>query len=128
MIHSYMPWSIPMDDQLKQLQKLVSAFSDERDWTQFHTLKDLSIGLSTEANELLQLFRFKNEEECLAILKDGSKRVQDEMADVFYYLLRMADLYGIDLQEALQDKMIENEKKYPIDKVKGKNLKYNEYK
>jgi NTP pyrophosphatase (non-canonical NTP hydrolase) len=117
-----------MDNQLEKLQRLVSRFSDARDWTQFHTLKDLSIGLSTEASELLQLFRFKSEAECLAILKDGSLRVQDEMADVFYYLLRMADLYGVDLEEALVHKMLENEQKYPIDKVKGKNLKYNEYK
>jgi NTP pyrophosphatase (non-canonical NTP hydrolase) len=113
--------------QLETLQKLVSEFSNVRDWTQFHTLKDLSIGLSTESNELLQIFRFKNEEECLAVLKANPEKIEDELADVFYYLLRIADLYGLDLEKGLRHKMIQNEAKYPVHKVKGKNLKYDEY-
>lgn len=113
--------------QLETLQKLVSDFCDERDWTQFHGLKDLAIGLSTESNELLQLFRFKSEEECLAYLKANPEKVENEVADVFYYLLRLTDLYGLDLELGLRHKMIENEAKYPISKVKGKNLKYDEY-
>jgi len=114
--------------QLETLQKLISDFSEERDWTQFHSLKDLTIGLSTESNELLQLFRFKTNEECDAYYKAQPLKVQEELADVFYYLLRISDLYHIDLEEALKKKMIQNEVKYPSQKVKGKNLKYNEYK
>lgn len=113
--------------QLKTLQKLISDFSEERDWAQFHSLKDLTIGLSTESNELLQLFRFKTNEECDAYYRAQPLKVQEELADVFYYLLRIADLYHIDLEDALKKKMIQNEAKYPTSKVKGKNLKYNEY-
>ena len=111
----------------KELTELICRFCDERDWTQFHTLKDLSIGLSTEANELLQLFRFKNDAECLALLKAQPEKVTHELADVYYYLLRIADLYAIDLNQALTEKMRLNEQKYPLSKVKGKNLKYDEY-
>ena len=114
--------------QLETLQKLIAEFSEERDWTQFHSLKDLTIGLSTESNELLQLFRFKSNEECDVYYQAQPLKIQEELADVFYYLLRIADLYQIDLEDALRTKMIQNEVKYPKDKVKGKNLKYNEYK
>jgi NTP pyrophosphatase (non-canonical NTP hydrolase) len=113
--------------QLETLQKLVSDFSNERDWAQFHGLKDLAIGLSTESNELLQTLRFKNDAECQALLKANPEKIEDELADVFYYLLRIADLYGMDLEKALRHKMIQNEAKYPADKVRGKNLKYDEY-
>lgn len=112
--------------QLKQLQKLVSDFCEVRDWTQFHTLKDLTIGLSTESNELLQLFRFKSEAESLALLKTQPDKIQDELADVFYYLLRIADLYDLDLEACLRAKMEKNEAKYPVASSKGNNLKYDE--
>ena len=112
--------------QLEQLQKLVRDFCEARDWTQFHTLKDLTIGLSTESNELLQLFRFKSEQESLALLNKQPGKIQDELADVFYYLLRIADLYELDLESCLRAKMIQNEAKYPLETSKGNNLKYDE--
>lgn len=111
----------------KELSEQIRIFCEERDWDQFHSLKDLSIGLSTEANELLQLFRFKNEAQCVELLASNPDKVTHELADVYYYLLRIADLYGIDLNQALMEKMVLNEKKYPVSKVKGKNLKYDEY-
>lgn len=111
----------------KELSKQIRTFCEERDWDQFHSLKDLSIGLSTEANELLQLFRFKDETQCIELLKKQPDKITHEMADVYYYLLRIADLYDIDLNQALEDKMKLNEQKYPVSKVKGKNLKYDEY-
>lgn len=111
----------------KELSKQIRTFCEERDWDQFHSLKDLSIGLSTEANELLQLFRFKDETQCVELLKTQPDKITHEMADVYYYLLRIADLYDIDLNQALEDKMKLNEQKYPVSKVKGKNLKYDEY-
>ncbi len=112
--------------QLETLQKLVRDFCEARDWTQFHTLKDLTIGLSTESNELLQLFRFKSEKESLALLSKQPEKIQDELADVFYYLLRIADLYGLDLEASLRAKMEQNETKYPVESSKGNNLKYDE--
>ena len=111
----------------KELTELIRHFCEERDWDQFHSIKDLSIGLSTESNELLQLFRFKNEKQCEEYLANKQKKVEDECADVYYYLLRLSDLYHIDLNQALENKMKDNHKKYPKELVKGKNLKYNEY-
>lgn len=112
----------------QELTELIRQFCEERDWDQFHSIKDLSIGLSTESNELLQLFRFKDNEQCEDYLLNNRKKIEDECADIYYYLLRLSDLYDIDLNQALENKMLDNEKKYPKDLVKGKNLKYNEYK
>ena len=110
-----------------ELTTLIRQFCEERDWDQFHSLKDLSIGLSTESNELLQLFRFKDNQQSEDYLKNNRKKIEDECADIYYYLLRLSDLYDIDLNQALENKMHDNEKKYPKELVKGKNLKYNEY-
>lgn len=110
-----------------ELNERIKTFCTDRDWDQFHSLKDLTIGLSTEANELLQLFRFKSDDQCVELLNTQPSKITHEMADVYYYLLRIADLYGIDLNQALAEKMDLNEVKYPIEKVKGKNLKYDEY-
>lgn len=112
----------------QELTELIRHFCEERDWDQFHSLKDLSIGLSTESNELLQLFRFKDDQQCEDYLNNNRKKIEDECADIYYYLLRFSDLYDIDLNQALENKMQDNEKKYPKELVKGKNLKYNEYK
>lgn len=106
----------------------IRKFCEERDWDQFHSLKDLAIGLSTESNELLQHFRFKDDHQSVEYLSRHRKMIEDECADVYYYLLRLCDKYDINLNKALEEKMKDNHKKYPKDLVKGKNLKYDEYK
>jgi len=111
----------------EQLIQSIRDFCEERDWNQFHTIKDLAIGLSTESNELLQHFRFKDDKQSIDYLDTHRKMIEDECADIYYYLLRLSDLYSIDLNHALEEKMKDNQKKYPKDLVKGKNLKYNEY-
>lgn len=116
-----------MSNPFKALEEQVQAFCEARDWDQFHNVKELAIGLSTESNELLQLFRFKSAAQCDQLMNDQRQAIEEEMADVLYYLLRIAQLYDIDLLQAFQHKMQLNEEKYPSDKVKGKNLKYNEY-
>lgn len=120
-----------MDDKttLAQFKAKVKKFCDERDWGQYHNLKDLAIGIITEASELLEHFRFKSEKEIEALLKDARKReeISEEMADVFYFLLRLAQKYDIDLSEALEKKMKKNEEKYPVSKAKGSNKKYTEF-
>ena len=111
------------------LTKLIQAFCSERDWDQYHNPKDLAIGLSTEANELLDIFRFKSQEDMTEMMNDPEKReaISEELADVFLFLLRFAQTNHFDLKKALESKLVLNDKKYPVDKVKGKNLKYNEY-
>ncbi len=106
----------------------VRIFCEERDWDRFHGPKDLAIGIVTEASELLDIFRFKSDEECLSILSDpsGRERVEEELADVFYFVLRFSQMNDIDLSDALKDKLAKNGMKYPVEKSKGHNLKYTE--
>ena len=112
---------------IDKLKLMVQNFCEERDWNQFHGPKDLAIGLSTEANELLEIFRFKSQKDIENIM-NGEKRthVEEELADVFYFVLRFAQMNGIDLENALIDKLGKSGAKYPVDKFKGSNKKYNE--
>jgi NTP pyrophosphatase (non-canonical NTP hydrolase) len=116
-------------NNLDEMTKEVKEFCELRDWDQFHNPKDLAIGLSTEANELLDLFRFKSEQQMKEMMKSQEKRIQisEELGDVFFFLLRFGQLYEFDLKQVLEDKMEKNNKKYPKELVKGKNLKYSEY-
>lgn len=115
--------------KLEQLKEKVKAFCEERDWNKFHNPKELAIGISTEANELLQLFRFKSIEDMQEILSTKKRvDVEEELADVFFFILRFAETCKIDLTTILFDKMDKNAKKYPLDKAKGSNKKYNEFK
>lgn len=113
---------------LKELMSLIDNFCKERDWEQFHTPKDLAIGISTEANELLQIFRFKSNAEIKHLLNSSRKSdIEEELADVLYFVLRFAQLNNIDLSSAIRKKLAKNEQKYPVEKVKGNNKKYDEY-
>jgi NTP pyrophosphatase (non-canonical NTP hydrolase) len=115
------------DTSIQDLKKKVKAFCDVRDWDQFHDAKELAIALSIEASELLEHFRWKTREEVKSTL--GSKKredVEDEMADILYFLIRIAQMNNVDLSDALERKMKKNDKKYPIEKAKGSNKKYNE--
>ncbi len=120
-----------MDNETKigELKSIVGKFCDDRDWAQFHNPKDLAIGISTEAGELLDLFRFKNEEQINKIM-NGEKRLQvtDEVADVLYFILRFAQMNNIDLTTELKRKMEINKLKYPIEKSRGSNEKYKDLK
>ena len=113
---------------ISQLKEKIKKFCEERDWDQYHNAKDLAIGIITESSELLEKFRFKSPNEADLMLKDKGKRqeISEEMADIFYFLLRLAQKYEIDLSSELNKKIFKNEKKYPIEKSKGSNKKYNE--
>jgi NTP pyrophosphatase (non-canonical NTP hydrolase) len=108
---------------------MVREFSEERDWDQFHNPKDLAIGIVTEASELLEMFRFKTEVEVDALLNQQSsaKKVRDELADVLYFALRLAQKYDIDVSSSLEEKIKDNAKRYPVKKAKGSNKKYTEF-
>ena len=122
-----------MEDEEKKIHELkekVKEFCEERDWDQFHNAKELIIALTIEASELLEPFRWKTAEEVEEIMKDEQKReaIGEEMADVLYFLVRLAQRYDIDLSEELDKKMEKNNEKYPVEKFKGSNKKYNEIK
>lgn len=114
---------------VRDLKDKVKEFCDRRDWDQFHNAKELAIGIVTEASELLECFRFKSYSEVDALFEDKerSKELKDEIADVFYFLLRLAQRYDIDLSEELERKIEKNNKRYPVEKSKGSNKKYSEF-
>ncbi len=112
-----------------ELQNKIKCFCEEREWDLFHNPKDLAIGISTEANELLDLFRFKDETQMVKMLQNAENRqmISEELADVLFFVLRFAQKYKFDLKQCLEEKLDKNERKYPSEKVKGRNLKYTEY-
>lgn len=108
--------------------QIIDEFCKERDWDQYHSPKELAIGLSTEANELLALFRFQSDEQIQTMMVTNKEAIEDELIDSLFFILRFASLYHVDLLQALERKMIANRKKYPIELSRGKNIKYTQFK
>jgi NTP pyrophosphatase (non-canonical NTP hydrolase) len=113
-----------MEDTLAKIRK----FRDERDWLQFHDPKNLAASISVEAAELLELFQWRNGEESLRYAKENKERVSEEVADVAIYLIELADVVGIDLLKAIDDKLAKNAVKYPVEKSRGRITKYTDLK
>lgn len=113
---------------IASLKNVVKKFCEEREWDQFHGPKDLAIGVSTEAAELLELFRFKSDSEIEGKLSDPAFRskLEQELADVFFFVLRISQKNQIDLAQAFSRKMQSNADKYPVEKARASNKKYNE--
>lgn len=119
---------ITSSDQLAALRLEIERFSEVRDWGQFHTPKNLSMALSVEASELMELFQWQVGNEDFALLADSKKEaVAHEVADVFIYLMRFCSVTGIDPIKASEEKLKLNDAKYPAAVVKGKSDKYSEY-
>ena len=105
---------------IQNIQEQLSDFADERDWDQFHNPKNLAMALSVEASELVEIFQWLTPEQAEEIMDSSqSDHVKEEVADVMIYLLRLADKLGIDLECAVNDKIIQNGKKYPVNLSKG---------
>ncbi len=112
-----------MSNDLNELKALILEFRQNRDWKQFHKIKDLLIGLGIEVAELNELFLWKNEQEIKAINKE---KIEDEIADIFIFLTYISDEFDIDIESAVKNKVKKNDLKYPLEKSKGSNKKYNE--
>ena len=108
---------------MKELMNRINQFRDDRDWRKFHNEKDLAISISLEASELLELFQWKNSEE---VVESSLKEMKEELADVLIYSLMMADNLNLDVDDIIKNKLDLNERKYPIEKSRGSNKKYNE--
>lgn len=121
-----------MDSEIniQELKNKIKKFCEDRDWDQYHNPKDLSIGIITEASELLEHFRFKSEQESKAFFENVTKKdeISDELADIFFFVLRLSQKYNIDLSESLIQKLEKNDRKYPVEKARGSNRKYTELK
>ena len=101
---------------------MILKFRDDRDWKQFHNPKDLAISISLEAAELLEVFQWSGTD---VVCADKKEKVAEELADVLVYCALMAEECGLDMDEIVQKKMEINNKKYPVEKAKGKSDKYN---
>ncbi len=113
---------------LENLKTKLRKFSKDRDWEKFHSPKNIAIALSVEASELLEIFQWSKDGGFNEI-KDlhKKKEIENEIADVFNYLVKLVDILDLDLETISINKIIENEKKYPIEEVKRKALNYSEY-
>lgn len=112
---------------LEKIKSTLRAFSQERDWEQFHNPKNLATALSVEASELLEIFQWSNDGG-LTEINDPQKRqeIEKEIADVFNYLVKLVDILDIDLEKAALDKIKENAIKYPVETSKGNSIKYSD--
>lgn len=108
---------------MKELMNKINQFRDDRDWRKFHNEKDLAISISLEASELLELFQWKNSEE---VVESSLNEIKEELADVLIYSLMMADNLNLDVEDIIKNKLDLNERKYPVEKSRGSNKKYNE--
>ena len=117
------------ESSVAALTSLVRAFAASRDWQQFHSVRNLVLALVGETGELAAEFQWISDDNIVNALQDADKReaVGSELADVFIYLLRLADVLEIDLSEELKKKITINEKRYPVDKAKGSAAKYTAY-
>ncbi len=117
-----------MDKQttIEELKELIKQFAQERDWDKFLSPKTISIYLSLEASELMEKFVFEDNEESKQKLEKKRTEVENELSDVFTWLMHMCWMYNIDLSTAVQQKFKANALKYPVYKAKGNTRKYTE--
>ena len=109
---------------IKNIQKQLSDFADERDWDQFHNPKNLAMALSVESSELVEIFQWLTPEQAESIMSSSeSEHVKEELADVMIYLIRMADKLNVDLENAVTDKIVKNGKRYPVSLSKSNTKK-----
>jgi len=112
---------------IEKLQQRLQEFADQRDWNQFHSPKNLAMALMVEAAELAEHFQWLTQQESYELEDEKLEKVAEELADIFVYLVRLADRLGVDLPAAVDRKITLNEQKYPAERVRGSARKYNEY-
>ncbi len=114
--------------EINALQKQLQKFADERDWDQFHSVRNLVLALLGEAGELAEVLQWVSDDEINSFLEAGGRqRLSEELADVLIYLVRLADKAGVDLESAVSDKLASNGEKYPVDQARGNAKKYTEF-
>ncbi len=115
-----------MTDSLLSLRDALREFSAARDWDQFHSPRNLAAALSVEAAELLEPFQWLTDEQSRNLPPETRAAVEQELADVLLYLVRLADRLDVDLAAAARAKIVRNAVKYPVEKARGSSRKYDE--
>lgn len=111
---------------ISKIQNQLQKFASERDWEQFHTPKNIAMALSVEVSELLEIFQWLDVEESISPDNKQMDQVKSEVADIAMYLFRFCDLLDVDLERAIQNKIVQNAKKYPVELSRGNATKYNQ--
>ncbi len=114
-------------NEVKNITEKIKKFRDDRDWMQFHDPKNMAVSIILEASELLEHFQWKTIEEVEKYARQNQDEIRDEIADIALYLFEMADNLGINLIDAMENKLAKNEKKYPVEKARGKHTKYTKF-
>lgn len=114
-------------NSLETLRDRLREFAKERDWDQYHTPKNLSMALIAEAAELIEHFQWVDGSHSHILAEKTRQSVEEELADILIYLVRISDKLEIELYDAVERKIAINEKKYPAEKVRGSAKKYTEY-
>lgn len=111
---------------IKEIQDEIKQFRDERNWDQYHNVLDLSVAMSIECSEVLELLRFKSRDEVNEFLKNNDhKRIFIWTCRCFYFLLAICNKTNINIENAVKEKLEINKKRYPIEKAKNNKEKYN---
>lgn len=111
---------------IAELKNNVKKFVEDRDWRKYHLPKNLSMAIAAEAAELMELLLWVESKDSLAQVENKREAVEDEVADIFCYLLQFCNECNIDLSSALENKLQKNAQKYPVEKAKGSAKKYTE--
>ncbi len=111
---------------IAELTDRICQFRDARDWLQFHSPKEMAVAITAEAGELMQHFVWKSPEESWLRAEQKQAEIADEIADVGILLFELARNLKLDLAAVMLEKLGRNELRYPVDKARGSNLKYNE--
>lgn len=114
-------------DSLATIRERLRLFADERDWNQFHSPKNLAMALIVEAAEVVEHFQWQDAPCAAALSTEKTAAIAAELADVLFYLVRLADRLDIDLGAAAAEKLAVNAARYPADRVRGSARKYDEY-
>jgi len=110
---------------LDELTSEVASFAKERDWDQFHLPRSLVLALMAEVGELAEVMQWVPDSQMNSRwTEDNNDDLSEELADVFIYLIRLADVLDIDLESAARSKLLVNAEKYPVEKSRGKSTKY----
>jgi NTP pyrophosphatase (non-canonical NTP hydrolase) len=111
---------------ISEIKKRLATFASARNWDQFHSPKNLSMGLAAEAAELLEIFQWLTEKQSIEIVSNEKEmaHVKEEIADVFIYLVRLSDKLNVDIEKAVFEKIDLNEMRYPVELSKGDATKH----